>query len=558
MNSYTDKIQQNKKQSTPYIVSQKKNNSTTLSYRDNSSAAITQMQLQEIANNSLQVKQAVHLQTMANANSSLPIQRKGIEEEELQMKTIPIQKQGVEEEELQMKAIPIQKKSIEEEELQMKTTPIQKKGIEEEELQMKAIPIQKKGIEKKELLQGKFSIPIQKKENNTGLPDNLKSGIENLSGYSMDDVKVHYNSDKPAELQAHAYAQGTDIHIASGQEKHLPHEAWHVVQQKQGRVQPTLQMKGKVNINDDTGLEDEADVMGTRAVQMLVQREKITSELVSAGMGGQSIVQREYAEATCTVAGHAETVSSKGVYVPHWVSDAMNTVASVQSKLVPSERDGEWVEVAGNAKLQCAEPKSLSRALRNGLNKNDQITEEELVGIQWTEIKWKEGHRDNDPACPCPTCQTWMTEKTGSAEPLGAALDAVRVAGTKNGKYFENNDARGEFNEKQRLAAEVAQRKIDEYETYGKYMKVLSEAGCDEPYHEMRDRVDSHRERLSLYIEKNNELEAKKTRLSQLEMDIKSSNQKQKKALKLEKDALAAKVEKLENEQAQIIELALA
>lgn len=107
--------------------------------------------------------------------------------------------------------------------------------------------------------------PIQKKEKNTGLPDNLKSGIENLSGYSMDDVKVHYNSDKPAQLNAHAYAQGTDIHLGSGQEKYLPHEAWHVVQQKQGRVKPTMQMKGKVNINDDAGLEKEADVMGAKA-----------------------------------------------------------------------------------------------------------------------------------------------------------------------------------------------------------------------------------------------------------------------------------------------------
>ncbi|WP_316815167.1 DUF4157 domain-containing protein [Pedobacter nyackensis] len=110
---------------------------------------------------------------------------------------------------------------------------------------------------------------VQKKENNTGLPDNLKSGIENLSGYSMDDVKVHYNSANPAQLQAYAYAQGTDIHIASGQEKHLPHEAWHVVQQKQGRVNPTMQMKGKVNVNDDAGLEKEADVMGAKAIQVM-------------------------------------------------------------------------------------------------------------------------------------------------------------------------------------------------------------------------------------------------------------------------------------------------
>lgn len=108
--------------------------------------------------------------------------------------------------------------------------------------------------------------PIQKKENNTGLPDNLKSGIENISGYSMDDVKVHYNSDKPIQLQAHAFAQGTEIHLASGQEKHLPHEAWHVVQQKQGRVKPTTQFKGKAKINDDTGLEKEADVMGQKAI----------------------------------------------------------------------------------------------------------------------------------------------------------------------------------------------------------------------------------------------------------------------------------------------------
>ncbi|MDC3132675.1 DUF4157 domain-containing protein [Flavobacteriaceae bacterium] len=110
-----------------------------------------------------------------------------------------------------------------------------------------------------------YQQPIQKKENNTGLPDDLKSGIENLSGHSMDDVKVNYNSDKPAQLQAHAYAQGTDIHLGPGQEKHLPHEAWHVVQQKQNRVKPTMQMKGKVNVNDDPKLEKEADIMGAKA-----------------------------------------------------------------------------------------------------------------------------------------------------------------------------------------------------------------------------------------------------------------------------------------------------
>jgi hypothetical protein len=111
-------------------------------------------------------------------------------------------------------------------------------------------------------------VPVQRKENKTGMPDNLKSGIENLSGMSMDHVNVHYNSPQPAQLSALAYAQGSDIHVAPGQEKHLPHEAWHVVQQAQGRVQPTKQMKTGVPVNDSPALEHEADVMGAQAVSI--------------------------------------------------------------------------------------------------------------------------------------------------------------------------------------------------------------------------------------------------------------------------------------------------
>ena len=103
-----------------------------------------------------------------------------------------------------------------------------------------------------------------RKENNTGLPNNLKIGIENLSGIAMDDVKVHYNSSKPREFGALAYEQGTDIYVAPGQEKHLPHEAWHVVQQKQGRVKPRAKVLG-VPINNDRTLEKEADEMSARA-----------------------------------------------------------------------------------------------------------------------------------------------------------------------------------------------------------------------------------------------------------------------------------------------------
>lgn len=128
----------------------------------------------------------------------------------------------------------------------------------------------------------------EEKPNNTGLPNQLKSGIESLSGMSMDHVKVHYNSHKPAQLQAHAYAQGSDIHLGTGQEKHLPHEAWHVVQQAQGRVRPTLQMKAGA-LNDDPALEKEADMMGEKAAQLKGDHaaRKLVSEERVAGAATQ-------------------------------------------------------------------------------------------------------------------------------------------------------------------------------------------------------------------------------------------------------------------------------
>ena len=125
---------------------------------------------------------------------------------------------------------------------------------------MGAAPLQRSAASSKEAT----GLSGARQQNKTGLTAGLKAGVEHLSGLSMDDVQVHYNSPKPAQLQASAYTQGTDIHVGPGQERYLPHETWHVVQQKQGRVKPTMQMKGAA-INDDTGLEHEADVMGQRA-----------------------------------------------------------------------------------------------------------------------------------------------------------------------------------------------------------------------------------------------------------------------------------------------------
>lgn len=163
----------------------------------------------------------------------------------------------------------------------MVNTLLQRVGLEDEEgFQMKTAQLQ--SDEEEDTLQGKFEPTVQRveddaegvqmksdtvcqqKPNNTGLPDNLKAGVESLSGFSMDDVKVHYNSSQPATVQALAYTQGTDIHVTPGQERHLPHEAWHVAQQLAGRVEPTTEVGG-MPVNDNIDLEHEADVMGARA-----------------------------------------------------------------------------------------------------------------------------------------------------------------------------------------------------------------------------------------------------------------------------------------------------
>lgn len=193
--------------------------------------------LQQRADASGPTARLTQMQNMERA----PAQR--MEEDELQGKFEGDAVQRMEEDELQGKFIadPIQR--MEEDELQGKFTDHPVQRIDEEE----------------ELMQGKAK--------DGGMPTGLKAGIETLSGASMNDVSVHYNSSKPAAVQAHAYAQGSDIHLASGQEKHLPHEAWHVAQQKQGRVQATTEVGG-MPVNDNPGLEAEADAMGAKAAQM--------------------------------------------------------------------------------------------------------------------------------------------------------------------------------------------------------------------------------------------------------------------------------------------------
>ncbi|MFM9972349.1 MAG: DUF4157 domain-containing protein [Burkholderiales bacterium] len=230
--------------------------SAALPVKDNRATSVAQRQLAEAIERSPQTAaQRVVSDQLVGAPSILA-QRKRLGE----MGVYPAQRATMpkEEELLQGKMLPVQRQApMDEEQLQGKFKPIQRLGKEDEELQKKP----KSGASFTAQMEGD---PVSG-PNRTGLPDQLKTGIESLSGMSMDHVRVHYNSAEPAQLNALAYAQGSDIHVAPGQEHHLPHEAWHVVQQAQGRVKPTMQMKEGVPVNDDVQLEREADLMGHKA-----------------------------------------------------------------------------------------------------------------------------------------------------------------------------------------------------------------------------------------------------------------------------------------------------
>ena len=97
------------------------------------------------------------------------------------------------------------------------------------------------------------------KPNLTGIPTQMKLDFEQRSGLSFDDVRVHYNSDKPARLQALAYTQGTQVYVGPGQERHLKHELGHVVQQKLGMVSTSILYYGHTSVNINPQLEQQAD-----------------------------------------------------------------------------------------------------------------------------------------------------------------------------------------------------------------------------------------------------------------------------------------------------------
>jgi hypothetical protein len=289
------------------VANQLKQEQTSSSFNmeDNRADAIAQAKLQDniqesVMNSSVETNQRkqassdMHIQMAKDemkkperTQFQVPAVQKMDEEEELmqgKFEVPPVQR--MEEEELmqgKFNVAPVQKMD-EEELLQGKfSVPTVQKMDEEELMQGKfsVAPVQK--MDEEELMQGKFKAPtVQRQENTTGMPDSVKSKMESGLGSDFSDVKIHDNSSKAPDIGALAYTQGSDIHFAPGQFKPdttggqqlLGHELTHVVQQREGRVKPTTEVNG-MPVNDNPGLENEADVMGAKLAQAKMEDDKI-------------------------------------------------------------------------------------------------------------------------------------------------------------------------------------------------------------------------------------------------------------------------------------------
>ncbi len=96
------------------------------------------------------------------------------------------------------------------------------------------------------------------------LPSHIRAHHEAASGVSLHDAQVFRNSPLPERWSAEALTFRNRVFLGPGKERHLAHEAWHVVQQKRNAVHAEFRI-GETGVNTSARFENEADRMGARA-----------------------------------------------------------------------------------------------------------------------------------------------------------------------------------------------------------------------------------------------------------------------------------------------------
>lgn len=115
---------------------------------------------------------------------------------------------------------------------------------------------------------------IQKKENKattnpSKLPDSINNVAKKSFGQDLSNVNIRTNDKEADDLGAKAFTKGNEISFGNGEydpssaegKSLIGHELAHVIQQKNGLVQPTSSINN-IFINDNPHLEKQADEMG--------------------------------------------------------------------------------------------------------------------------------------------------------------------------------------------------------------------------------------------------------------------------------------------------------
>ena len=251
---------------------------------------------------------------------------------------------------------------------------------------------------------------IQRLDGRRGLPDALRAGVEALSRVSLDDVTVHYDSPKPAGLGALAYTRGSEIFVGPGQERHLPHEAWHVVQQSRGPIAPTMYQRD-TPINADERLEHEADVMGARASQLssgLVADAPQSIRRLSLRGGPAGLVQRRETNPYATGDSHdgweltAHHIIGHSKLVEAWSLLTPEQKAKIYALSIPKVLT---VGLLSNAGVKVVVPQGLTEAehltnLRARLvdpEDNRTIHEIKIDDVRGSFYEWQHGNQFSGP-----------------------------------------------------------------------------------------------------------------------------------------------------------------
>jgi hypothetical protein len=227
-----------------------------------------------------------------------------------------------------------------------------------------------------------------------GLPGPVKERMESAFGADFSRVRIHEDG-AAGKVGAEAFTRGNDLHFAPGRfqpdtekgQQLIGHELAHVVQQSQGRVSASFQAKG-LAINDDAGLEAEADAQGARAAR----GEKVANlgREVDCGFGtiAQCYVEQKLSGKDWRVSDDLNIAIRQDTSKPAYGSHAFFADAGLitSSSTALKAQTSRLELTAGSEKMTVTDgkaSKTLNRVIPKNLEDGSKGNRKGKAGMQW-------------------------------------------------------------------------------------------------------------------------------------------------------------------------------